>query len=246
MPLPATLLLALTLALSGCVSLDRSERRMLRELKSYGISPTSERVKHPLLAGVLNILPGFGNFYLASGTDQSEQWSWGLVNLLIWPASVLWSVPEAAIDANTINKKETAYYYRFDREGKKELARLKSGSPTAEGRETWGTTESSPWQTGSSTRDQVVESIRSHCVSKWQGKLQHQQSCIKRMRDGWQEVGNVITRYPPDSKEYRMMDSCWSQWFPQMDRVASCTNDRLSASHAHGSRRPVPATAIGR
>ena len=59
--------------------------------------------KDPVLAGVLNILPGFGNFYLAYGTQQSGQWGIGLFNLLLWPISPIWGIPEAAIDAgNTL------------------------------------------------------------------------------------------------------------------------------------------------
>jgi hypothetical protein len=94
---------------------------MLRELNSYGIADTDVRVKHPAAAGALNILPGFGNFYLAVGTDEGEQWLYGFLNLLTWPVSVIWGVPEAALDANTINKKETIYYYKFDATGKAEL-----------------------------------------------------------------------------------------------------------------------------
>ncbi len=250
---PATLasLLALTLALSGCVSLSRSEKDMLRELKSHGISPTAERVKHPGVAGGLNVLPGFGNFYLAAGTDAGEQWVYGFLNLLFWPISVLWAIPEAAIDADIMNKKETIYYYKFDREGKEELARLKSGFDPRQTDSSARHTDSSTRRTHSSTRQssersQIAESIRPHCISKWQADPQHQQSCIKRMYDGWQEVGNALARYPTDSQEYRMMSGCWSQWFPQMDRVASCTHNQLSDFRAHGSRKPIPANAIDR
>jgi len=99
---------------------------MLRELEGYGISPTEQQVKHPGMAGALNVLPGFGNFYLGIGTHESSQWLYGFLNLLFWPLSVVWGIPEAAIDANTINKKETIYYYKFDQQGKKEYKELKS------------------------------------------------------------------------------------------------------------------------
>ncbi|MDX9788912.1 MAG: hypothetical protein RBT11_19205 [Desulfobacterales bacterium] len=87
---------------------------------------TEAAVKHPAAAGVLNILPGFGNFYLASGTDESSQWLYGFLNLLSWPVSVVWGIPEAAIDANTINKKETVNYYTFDIKGKQEFEQLRA------------------------------------------------------------------------------------------------------------------------
>jgi hypothetical protein len=111
---------------SGCASLSRTEQATLHELKSYGVSETEVKAKHPAAAGCLNILPGFGNFYLAAGTDESDQWLFGFLNLLAWPISVVWGIPEAAIDANTINKKETVNYYTFDRTGKQELEKMRT------------------------------------------------------------------------------------------------------------------------
>lgn len=59
---------------------------------------------------------GFGNFYLASGNGaDSSHWLYGLLNLLTWPLSILWGVPEAAIDANRINEREMIYYYRYEK-----------------------------------------------------------------------------------------------------------------------------------
>lgn len=112
-------------ALNGCASLSRSDEITLRELKASGISSTDIKVKSPALAGSLNILPGIGNFYLAAGTNESGQWLYGFLNLLTWPISVLWGIPEAAVDANTINKQETVYYYTFDPTGKRELENIK-------------------------------------------------------------------------------------------------------------------------
>jgi hypothetical protein len=109
----------------GCASISRSDRAMLREIESCGLGKQDERVKNPVAAGVLNLLPGIGNFYLAAGTDQSDQWIYGTLNLLLWPISPIWGVPEAAIDAGTINKLETVYYYRYDVFGQKELAAAK-------------------------------------------------------------------------------------------------------------------------
>ena len=112
--------------LTGCITLTRSDKIMLRELQSYGIPKEDQEIKHPGVAGALNLLPGFGNFYLAAGTDEQEEWIYGFLNLLTWPVSILWGIPEAAIDANTINEKETLYYYKFDPQGKKELEAIKA------------------------------------------------------------------------------------------------------------------------
>jgi len=107
------LLAASCLLFTGCVSLSSTEKTKLAELQSQGVRIPHETVKHPGLAGALNILPGFGNFYLGIGTNESEQWLVGFLNLLTWPISVIWGIPEAAIDANNINKRETVYHYTY-------------------------------------------------------------------------------------------------------------------------------------
>lgn len=119
------LIVSLLASAFGCAHLSRSEKTTLREMEGYGIRPDEMQIKHPGAAGALNILPGFGNFYLAIGTDESEQWLYGFLNLLLWPLSVVWGIPEAAIDATIINKKETIYYYLYDVQGKKEYKALK-------------------------------------------------------------------------------------------------------------------------
>jgi len=119
------LCIIILLLLTGCATLSRGDKATLNELRSYGIPQTEVQLKHPALAGALNILPGFGNFYLAYGTTESDQWLFGFLNLLAWPISVIWGVPQAVIDANTINKKETVYYYTYDHIGKAELLKHK-------------------------------------------------------------------------------------------------------------------------
>lgn len=69
-------------------------------------------------AGLLNVLPGGGNFYLASGNAaDSSHWVYGMVNLLFWPISILWGVPEATIDAGNINKREMLNFYKYGNGG---------------------------------------------------------------------------------------------------------------------------------
>ena len=43
------------------------------------------------------------------------QFIYGAFNIFMWPWSVVWGVPEAAIDATTINKRELIYHYKYDR-----------------------------------------------------------------------------------------------------------------------------------
>ena len=64
--------------LSGCVSLTTPEQADLRRLEAQGVttlSPQSdwERPAKPFAAGALNLLPGFGNFYLAAGNGYTSQ-----------------------------------------------------------------------------------------------------------------------------------------------------------------------------
>ncbi|MBP5786907.1 MAG: hypothetical protein J6Y19_03715 [Kiritimatiellae bacterium] len=121
-----TLVLAGLLALSaGCASLSPSDRADLQKLEAQGIridapkgnfqSPNSKAV-----AGVLNLLPGIGNFYLAVGRGaDTSQVLFGLGNFLMWPMSIVWGVPEAVIDAGTLNNREMVYHYRFNPEGRR-------------------------------------------------------------------------------------------------------------------------------
>ena len=113
-------IMLLVSAVCCCTTLTHQERDQLYQLKSQGITVDRagdfEPPANPGVAGVLNILPGFGNFYLAAGNGaESSHWLYGFLNLLFWPISVVWAIPEAAIDANTINERELIYHYKYDR-----------------------------------------------------------------------------------------------------------------------------------
>ena len=118
-----------TMLLVGCTSLTRQEKIQLQHLKAQGITvdkPLGNYEKPASVAGAaaLNLLPGVGNFYLGSGqAAESDHWLYGFLNLLTWPVSIVWGIPEAAIDANAINKREMLYYYQYDKMGKEELKR---------------------------------------------------------------------------------------------------------------------------
>lgn len=122
-------LLVGTMLLAGCTSLTRQEKIQLQHLKAQGITvdkPLGNYEKPASVAGAaaLNLLPGVGNFYLGSGqAAESDHWLYGFLNLLTWPVSIVWGIPEAAIDANAINKREMLYYYQYDKMGKEELRR---------------------------------------------------------------------------------------------------------------------------
>lgn len=106
-------------ACTACTSLTFQEQQQLTQLQYQGITVDRapggwEKPNNPLMAGALNLLPGVGNMYLASGNaGDSSQWIYAAGNFLLWPLSILWGIPEAAIDANTINKREMLNYYKF-------------------------------------------------------------------------------------------------------------------------------------
>ncbi len=117
--------------IAGCTTLTRQENNQIRELSAQGVTidrPAGnfEKPKSSVAAGALNLLPGIGNFYLGTGNGaESSHVLYGFLNLLFWPMSIVWAVPEAAIDATNINKREMLYYYTYDPNGKKELKEAK-------------------------------------------------------------------------------------------------------------------------
>ncbi len=112
----------LSTILQGCVSFRTYQQReytqLEHELNAAGLS--TRQVKNPKKAGLLNILPGIGNTYLG-------QWGMFAVNLITWPFSIVWGIPQAMIDAENINKKETLYWYTFG-PGKQQLLSIKRES----------------------------------------------------------------------------------------------------------------------
>ena len=119
--------LLLLLGFAGCTTLTRHESSQIRELQAQGVTVDKpvgnyEKPVSGVAAGALNLLPGIGNFYLGMGTAaESSHILYGFLNLLTWPISVVWAVPEAIVDADNINKREMLYYYTYDPQGQQEL-----------------------------------------------------------------------------------------------------------------------------
>lgn len=107
------------IACTACTSLSFQEQQQLSQLQYQGITVDRapggwQRPASPMAAGLLNILPGVGNMYLASGNGaDSSHWIYAAGNFLTWPFSILWGVPEAAIDATTINKRDMLNFYKY-------------------------------------------------------------------------------------------------------------------------------------
>ncbi|MDR2901766.1 MAG: hypothetical protein LBU87_01470 [Lactobacillales bacterium] len=113
--------LLLSGAVMGCSGLSSYEQERYSMLNRKGISvdkpvDTWTPPADPGAAGVLNVLPGIGNFYLAAGDEgESAHYVFGALNLLTWPVSILWGIPEAAIDANNINKRSLIHHIDGER-----------------------------------------------------------------------------------------------------------------------------------
>ena len=48
----------------------------------------------------------------------------GVCNFLLWPISIVWGIPQAAVDANRQNIMDMVYYYQYDNDGKKEIEKI--------------------------------------------------------------------------------------------------------------------------
>lgn len=125
-----TLACILLFVFTGCTTMSRADKRAYAKLSAHGVTVDRplgyyEKPNSPVAAGALNLLPGFGNFYLACGHgSDSAQAVYGVLNLLLWPLSIVWAVPQGAIDANTLNKQDMIYYYQFDKDGKAEMQKI--------------------------------------------------------------------------------------------------------------------------
>ncbi len=91
-----------TFLLTGCRGLEVWQEAGLQNVKNCGLPEFSP--KSPAAAGVLNLLPGIGDAY-------NGEWGAFAANFLLWPASIVWGIPEAAVTASNINKQETWAYY---------------------------------------------------------------------------------------------------------------------------------------
>ena len=96
-------LIAAAMLLSACTSLTFQEKQEISRLKYQGINidrgPNGwEKPNSPLMAG---------------NAGDSSQWIYAAGNLLLWPISILWGIPEAAIDANTINQRDMLDYLKY-------------------------------------------------------------------------------------------------------------------------------------
>lgn len=87
-------------SLASCASINSQQKI---ELKEWQASNLEVQEKSPGTAAALNILPGIGDFY-------NGNVGLGVVNLLTWPASVLWATVGGATGAEEVNYYSTKRY----------------------------------------------------------------------------------------------------------------------------------------
>lgn len=112
-----TLALALVcFSAAGCASLNSVQKAELRAMK---LSDTNVYVeeKNTDTATALGFLPGVGSFY-------TRQYALGVVDLLLWPVSMIWDPIAGYQGAQTINY--TVSKQRAKRMRTEELAELES------------------------------------------------------------------------------------------------------------------------
>ena len=105
--------LALTaLIISGCAGgLNSMQKREYAAFENEGILIEE---KKPMVGAALGLLPGFGSFY-------AREPGYGVVNLLFWPASILWDPVSGYDGAQSINYDMTKTYLRKEK-GKELIA----------------------------------------------------------------------------------------------------------------------------
>lgn len=101
------------LIISGCAAPLTSGQK--QEYRGYQAKGLAVEEKNPGAAAALGILPGFGSFYV-------REYGAGVVNLLLWPASILWDPLSGYQGAESINYYATKQ--KNDRLRDKEISQL--------------------------------------------------------------------------------------------------------------------------
>jgi hypothetical protein len=89
--------------LGGCATPLNSVQKA--ELEHYRAENMLIEEKNPGLAAGLGLLPGVGSFY-------SRSYGFGVVNLLLWPVSILWDPVSGYDGAEAINYQATKSHVR--------------------------------------------------------------------------------------------------------------------------------------
>lgn len=128
--LSAASLLAVALLSAGCATIRPEAALTLDKAREAGLPVNVVQPVDPLAAALLNLAPGIGNLYLGAKSDKTYNYALFPLNLITWPFSILWAVPQAGTDAGVVNREANADYYTYDPEGRARLAAA-TGATTA-------------------------------------------------------------------------------------------------------------------
>ena len=107
--------------LSGCAGGLNSMQK--REYSQFEMNNVLIEEKNPSLGVALGFLPGGGSFY-------AREYGYGILNLLLWPASILWDPVSGYNGSRSINYDLTTY--KLEKDKKKELTLLEDKLATGE------------------------------------------------------------------------------------------------------------------
>lgn len=114
-------LVLVVLTITGCAGGLNSMQK--REYVAFQNDRVLIEEKSPSLGVALGILPGFGSFYVG-------EIGYGVINLLLWPASILWDPISGHNGAMAINYDITKHHMKKEKE--KELSILEDKLTTGE------------------------------------------------------------------------------------------------------------------
>lgn len=104
-------LIVLVISATSCTSLNSVQKRDLQDWRAKNLEV---KEKDQTTAAVLNILPGFGDFY-------NGNVGYGIGNLLLWPLSVLWAPIGGVSGADEVNYYASKAYVEELENKKKQL-----------------------------------------------------------------------------------------------------------------------------
>ena len=101
------LVLGMIILVSGCAGgLSSIEERRYMAYEREGVLV---KEKNPTAGAMLGLLPGIGSFY-------AREPAFGVVNLLLWPLSILWDPISGYQGAKSINYAATTYELEQEKE----------------------------------------------------------------------------------------------------------------------------------
>jgi len=98
--LPCLFLISTLVLSTGCVSLNSRQKSEFQAMKAADLHVEE---KSPGTAIALGFLPGGGSFY-------TRQWGLGILDLLLWPFSILWDPIAGYEAALVINYDESKHH----------------------------------------------------------------------------------------------------------------------------------------